>query len=138
MSKLPIDPTITDVAKAYRFLSKRVRHTPTEYSYALSEIAEAPVYIKWENQQLCGSFKLRGALYKMNSLNEAERALGREWLLRPKSLVSPLKFLYPLFVPKRKNKPSSAEAENLSSWLFAQEIMISRSHRLITTRLKTT
>ena len=76
MSKLPIDPTITDVAKAYRFLSKRVRHTPTEYSYALSEIAEAPVYIKWENQQLCGSFKLRGALYKMNSLNEAERALG--------------------------------------------------------------
>ena len=46
MSKLPIDPTITDVAKAYRFLSKRVRHTPTEYSYALSEIAEAPVYIK--------------------------------------------------------------------------------------------
>ena len=76
MDDLTINPNITDVVKAYRFLSKRVRHTPTEYSYPLSEIAGAPVYIKWENQQLCGSFKLRGALYKMNSLNTEERSRG--------------------------------------------------------------
>lgn len=76
MNKLPISPNFTDVVKAYRFLSKRVRHTPTEYSYPLSEIAGASVYIKWENQQLCGSFKLRGALYKMNSLSAEERAKG--------------------------------------------------------------
>ena len=74
LSKLPIDPGITDVVKAYRFLRNRVRHTPTEYSFPLSEICGAPVYIKWENQQLCGSFKLRGALYKMNSLSHEERA----------------------------------------------------------------
>ncbi|MCK9437267.1 MAG: pyridoxal-phosphate dependent enzyme, partial [Synergistaceae bacterium] len=76
MNKLPIDPSITDVAKAYRFLKNRVRHTPTEYSFPLSEICGAPVYLKWENQQLCGSFKLRGALYKMNSLSPEERARG--------------------------------------------------------------
>ena len=76
MNKLPIDPSITDVAKAYRFLKDRVRHTPTEYSFPLSEICGAPVYLKWENQQLCGSFKLRGALYKMNSLSLEERARG--------------------------------------------------------------
>ena len=76
MSKLPIDPSITDVAKAYRFLRDRVRHTPTEYSFPLSEICGAPVFLKWENQQLCGSFKLRGALYKMNSLSKEERARG--------------------------------------------------------------
>ena len=76
MNKLPIDPSITDVAKAYRFLKNRVRHTPTEYSFPLSEICGAPVYLKWENQQLCGSFKLRGALYKMNSLSLEERARG--------------------------------------------------------------
>lgn len=76
MDNLPINPTITDVVKAYSFLSKRVRHTPTEYSYPLSELAGAPVYLKWENQQICGSFKLRGALYKMNSLNTEERSKG--------------------------------------------------------------
>lgn len=76
MKDLPINPSFTDVMKAYRFLSRRVRHTPTEYSYALSEIAQAPVYIKWENQQLCGSFKLRGALYKMNLLSQEEREKG--------------------------------------------------------------
>lgn len=76
LDRLPYEPGFQDVVKAYRFLRKRVRHTPTEYSYALSEIAGVPVYIKWENQQLCGSFKVRGALYKMNSLNEDERKRG--------------------------------------------------------------
>jgi threonine dehydratase len=53
-----------------------VRHTPTEYSHALSEIAGAPVYVKWENQQLCGAFKIRGALYAMHSLDQARRDRG--------------------------------------------------------------
>lgn len=74
--KLPYEPFFQDVVKAYKFLRPRVRHTPTEYSYALSEFAGVPVYIKWESQQLCGSFKIRGALYKMYSLTEAERARG--------------------------------------------------------------
>ena len=34
------------------------------------------LYIKWENQQKTGSFKARGALNKILSLNEAERAAG--------------------------------------------------------------
>ncbi|MDO5116454.1 MAG: threonine/serine dehydratase [Synergistaceae bacterium] len=76
MEKLPIDPSITDVVKAYKFLKNRVRRTPTEYSRPLSAKAGAPVYLKLENLQLCGSFKLRGALYKMNSLTAEERAAG--------------------------------------------------------------
>lgn len=76
MEKLPKDPTITDVLKASRFLSGRVRRTPTEYSRPLSEKAGAPVYLKLENQQLCGSFKVRGAFYKMHSLTEEELARG--------------------------------------------------------------
>ncbi len=75
-NELPINPSITDVLLAYKFLKNRVRHTPTEYSHKLSKIANAPVYIKWENQQIRGSFKLRGALYKMNSLSAAERERG--------------------------------------------------------------
>jgi threonine dehydratase len=76
MGALLFEPEFKDVVKAHRFLSTRVRHTPTEYSYALSEMTGAPVYVKWENRQLCGSFKIRGALYRMNVLSEEERVRG--------------------------------------------------------------
>ncbi len=71
-----IDPTITDVLLAYRFLKSRVRHTPTERSAPLSEKLGTNVFIKWENQQIAGSFKLRGALNKMFSLSCDETKLG--------------------------------------------------------------
>lgn len=71
-----IDPTITDVLLAYRFLKNRVRHTPTERSAPLSEKLGTNVFIKWENQQIAGSFKLRGALNKMFSLSCEETKLG--------------------------------------------------------------
>ncbi len=67
---------ITDVLKASRFLKGRVRHTPLERSYPLSERVGADVFVKWENQQLCGAFKIRGALNKLFSLSDAERARG--------------------------------------------------------------
>ncbi|MDR3164239.1 MAG: threonine/serine dehydratase [Synergistaceae bacterium] len=76
LAPLAFEPVFKDVVKAYGFLKTRVRHTPTEYSQALSEIAGAPVYVKWENQQLCGSFKIRGALYAMYSLYETQRDKG--------------------------------------------------------------
>nr|WP_050802147.1 threonine/serine dehydratase [Thermanaerovibrio velox] len=61
---------------AYRFLKGKVRHTPTELSSPLSALSGAAVYLKWENQQICGAFKVRGALFKMNSLDPAKRAKG--------------------------------------------------------------
>ena len=76
MERLPVEPTITDVMRAYKFLRGRVRHTPAEYSFALSEKAGAPVVLKLDNQQLCGSFKVRGALYKIFSLPEESLARG--------------------------------------------------------------
>lgn len=51
-----------------------VRETPLEHSVYLSELAGAEVYLKLENQQLSGSFKVRGALNKILSLSEQERA----------------------------------------------------------------
>jgi threonine dehydratase len=76
LAPLAFEPVFKNVVKAYGFLKTRVRHTPTEYSQPLSEVAGAPVYIKWENQQLCGSFKIRGALYAMRSLGETQRNKG--------------------------------------------------------------
>jgi len=71
-----IVPTITDVLFARRFLKGRVRHTPSEVSPFLSDIANGEVIVKWENMQVCGSFKIRGALYKMFSLTPEERKIG--------------------------------------------------------------
>jgi threonine dehydratase len=53
-----------------------LRRTPTVYSYTFSESAGCQVYLKLENLQRTGSFKLRGALWKILSLSEAERARG--------------------------------------------------------------
>jgi threonine dehydratase len=71
-----IDPRMTDVLLAARFLRGRVRHTPTERSDSLSSLSGAEIFLKWENQQICGSFKVRGALNKMFSLSEEDRARG--------------------------------------------------------------
>jgi len=49
-------------------ISGHVRHTPVEYSHALSEVSGADVWLKLENQQSTGSFKLRGATNFLLSL----------------------------------------------------------------------
>lgn len=46
---------------AARRIAPHVRHTPVEYSPVLSRMTGARVYLKLENLQLTGSFKLRGA-----------------------------------------------------------------------------
>ncbi len=71
-----VEPTITDVLLAYRFLRHRVRHTPTEYSPHLSERSGAEVFLKWENLQICNAFKVRGALNRMHHLTPGERDRG--------------------------------------------------------------
>ena len=50
-----------------------VRETPLEYSFPLSKIGDCNVYLKLENQQLTGSFKIRGAMNKiLSSENQDE------------------------------------------------------------------
>lgn len=73
---LKIEPTITDILKARRFLEGKIRKTPVGTSPHLSDIAGAEVFLKWENLQICGSFKVRGALNKMYALSEQERKRG--------------------------------------------------------------
>ena len=71
-----IDPQITDVLLARKTLEGRIRHTPTERSAPLSQACGGEVYLKLENQQLCGSFKVRGALNRMERLTPEERRRG--------------------------------------------------------------
>jgi threonine dehydratase len=50
--------------------------TPLLHSRYLSELAGGPVYLKCENLQRTGSFKIRGAYVRISRLTEAERAGG--------------------------------------------------------------
>ncbi len=71
---------MTDLAQeilaAAARLRGRVRETPVELSQALSELAGARVFLKLENQQITGSFKIRGATNKLLSLTTEERDRG--------------------------------------------------------------
>lgn len=66
----------TDVLAASRRIAELVRRTPLVRSDALSEIARGDVYLKLENEQITGSFKLRGAVNSIASLPPDVRARG--------------------------------------------------------------
>lgn len=58
------------IEQAARRIAPYIRHTPTTYD------AELDLYLKWENQQVTGSFKVRGALNKVLALQPWEREAG--------------------------------------------------------------
>lgn len=68
--------TLEDIKKAQQALEGHVRPTPLYHSVSLSTQVGLPVYLKAENLQRAGSFKVRGAQYKMTSLTAEERARG--------------------------------------------------------------
>ncbi|MGH8446971.1 MAG: threonine ammonia-lyase [Solimonas sp.] len=65
-----------DVRRAAALIQGQVERTPCTRSRVLSKITGAEVWIKFENFQFTASFKERGALNKLASLSEAERAAG--------------------------------------------------------------
>jgi threonine dehydratase len=64
------------VATAAAAIGPHIRRTPTEKSEALSGLAGREVYLKLENLQKTGSFKIRGALNALMNKDERERANG--------------------------------------------------------------
>lgn len=66
----------SEVREAERRIRPHVRETPLEPSPHLSQATGAEVFLKLENQQASGSFKLRGAVNKILSLPEADRLRG--------------------------------------------------------------
>ncbi len=68
--------TLADVQAAARLLEGVVRQTPMEHSRTLSELVGAEVYLKCENLQRAGSFKIRGAYTRMARLSPAQREAG--------------------------------------------------------------
>jgi threonine dehydratase len=71
------DPVLlSDVEAARDLLRDVVRRTPVQQSRPLSELVGGPVWLKCENQQRAGSFKLRGAYVRIARLSDAERSRG--------------------------------------------------------------
>ena len=65
-----------DALAARERIRSHVRETPLERSVWLSGAGKCNAYLKLENHQTTGSFKLRGAANKLLSLSEAERRRG--------------------------------------------------------------
>ncbi len=70
------DLRATDVLAAAHRIRPLIKHTPLLRSDALSTICKGDVYLKLENQQTTGSFKLRGALNVLSTLPAAVRSRG--------------------------------------------------------------
>ena len=68
--------TLDDVLAARTLLEGVSRVTPMESGRALSERVGGPVFLKCENLQRTGSFKIRGAYVRIARLTDAERARG--------------------------------------------------------------
>jgi threonine dehydratase len=69
-------PTPADLDAAAAVLDGVVTRTPMEYSEHLSDLLGVPVHLKLENLQRTGSFKIRGATYRLSRLTAEERARG--------------------------------------------------------------
>jgi threonine dehydratase len=68
--------SLDDVRTARDLLHDVVVPTPLLHSPALSDLLGGPVYLKCENLQRTGSFKIRGAYLRIARLTDAERARG--------------------------------------------------------------
>ena len=62
--------------EAYEIVRKVTSETKLVYSDHFSAQTGNKVYLKPENMQFTGAYKLRGAYYKISTLSEEERAKG--------------------------------------------------------------
>ncbi len=69
-------PTYEDVVKANEQRGDEIRKTSLMHSPIFSQLTGSDVYLKCEFQQKTGSFKIRGAYFKIKSLTDDEKKKG--------------------------------------------------------------
>ncbi|MFX1310316.1 MAG: threonine ammonia-lyase [Promethearchaeota archaeon] len=67
---------IEEIEQIRKTFSNLVHYTPLELNHTFSLISNNQVYLKLENFQRTGSFKIRGAINKISKLSEKERRAG--------------------------------------------------------------
>jgi len=76
VADLPVEVTLADVETARGLIHGVAVETPMEQSRWLSALVGGPVWLKCENLQRTGSFKIRGAYVRISRLTPEERARG--------------------------------------------------------------
>jgi len=71
-----VGPSLTDFEDARCRVSGVAELTPVETSRYLADLLGAPVYLKCENLQRTGSYKIRGAYNRISRLSDEEKARG--------------------------------------------------------------
>ncbi|MGL4392763.1 MAG: threonine ammonia-lyase [Fusobacteriaceae bacterium] len=70
------DVTLESIEEARKKIGKYIRNTPLFDAPILSKMTGNNIYVKFENLQKTGSFKLRGALNKILNLTDEEKKRG--------------------------------------------------------------
>ena len=68
--------TLDKFEEASEVVKEVIKETKLLYSAYLSERTGNKVYLKPENMQMTGAYKLRGAYYKVSTMSEADRKKG--------------------------------------------------------------
>jgi threonine dehydratase len=68
--------TLDDIKRAHKNIKNYIHKTPLIYSNSLSNMTGFEVYIKLENLQKTGSFKIRGATNKIYNMPEDKKKRG--------------------------------------------------------------
>lgn len=76
MSPEPLAITFDDVASAAERIAGRIHRTPVLRSRMLDQVAGRELFLKCENLQRAGSFKIRGATNRLLTLTDDERRRG--------------------------------------------------------------
>ena len=71
-----MNPSYDEIIKANDMRGDEIKKTPLIHSPTFSNLVESDVYLKAEFQQKTGSFKIRGAYYKIKSLSDQEKRNG--------------------------------------------------------------
>ena len=71
-----MNPTYDEIVKANALRGNEIKKTPLIHSPTFSELTESDIYLKAEFRQRTGSFKIRGAYYKIKLLSDEEKKQG--------------------------------------------------------------
>ena len=72
-------PTFADVLRARRIVNQYLPRTPLLPSLSLSKLLGFQLYLKFENYQPIGAFKVRGGLNLVSSLATGSAPVGLLW-----------------------------------------------------------
>ncbi|GAA4158743.1 threonine ammonia-lyase [Gryllotalpicola daejeonensis] len=71
-----LGPTLDEIERAREVVAQVIQPTPMEKSAFLEQLLGVPVWLKAENLQRTGSYKIRGAFHRLSRLTDEEKARG--------------------------------------------------------------